>query len=405
MSAQSLAGLRIVELSSYVATPLCGLSLRQLGAEVIRVEPLDGAPDRTRMPRSTDGTSLYWSGLNSGKQDLAVDLQSDEGRRLVADLICGSGPEADPGGAIVVTNNERYPDFSFETLSQRRPDLVHVVLNGTHEGGNAVDYTVQATTGFATITGPENYSVPTNTVVPAWDIAAGLYLAIGVLAAVHERQRTGRGQQVRVALEDVALSSAGVLGYLAEAQLMGIDRVPSGNDVFGTYGNDFLTADGVRFMLVVLTKGHWRKLVKLTGLEDTISAIEKSLGTDLDEEAERYRHRRVIDSLLEAWFSHRDWDDVQRGLSQTRVLAAPYLSFDDLVADDAALLRSNPLFAELDQPGVGTYLAPRGPLSMSGSRAEVTPAPQVGEHNDSVLSQLGLSDDRIAELRSSGTIR
>lgn len=403
MSTGALSGLRIVEISSYVATPLCGLVLRQLGAEVIRVEPPNGAPDRSRLPRSAEGTSLYWSGLNAGKADIAVDLATTEGQKLVADLICG--PDDRSGGAIVVTNTERYDALSFETLRQRRPDFVQVVLTGTHDGTNAVDYTVQATTGFPTVTGPENHSRPMNTVVPAWDIAAGLYLAVGLLAAVQQRQNTGHGQQVRVALEDVALSAAGALGYLAEAQLQGIDRGPSGNEVFGTYGNDFTTADNQRFMMVILTKSHWRKLLKLTDLEDTVAAIEKSLGANLDEESERYRHRKVITALLDSWFSHRSWADVSSDLQQIRVLAAPYRTFRDLAANEAQLLRTNPLFTEVDQPGVGRYLAPRGPLHMNGHLAAAAPAPAVGQHTDEVLTSLGLDIDRIAELRSAGTVQ
>ncbi|MER6942375.1 CoA transferase [Nocardioides sp. NPDC000441] len=102
-----LAGLRVVEVSSFVATPLCGTTLAQLGAEVIRVEPLEGAPDRTRWPLSDDGASLYWNGLNPGKKAIAVDCTHPEGRALVADLVVSGGPS----GGIVVTNTERWSEL------------------------------------------------------------------------------------------------------------------------------------------------------------------------------------------------------------------------------------------------------------------------------------------------------
>src|SRR4051794_4702314 len=123
---QPLRGLRIVEISSYVAAPLSGMTLAQLGADVIRIEPLDGAADRTRRPLADSGTSLYWSGLNKGKRAIEVDLSSERGRRLVGDLIVAGGRR----GGIVISNSERYPDLTFETLRALRPDLIHVTLAG-----------------------------------------------------------------------------------------------------------------------------------------------------------------------------------------------------------------------------------------------------------------------------------
>jgi 2-methylfumaryl-CoA isomerase len=123
-----LAGLRIVELSSFVATPLCGLALAQLGAEVIRVEPLGGAPDRGRWPLSEQGTSLYWTGLNRGKRAIELDLSHPEGVRLVADLVVD-------GDGIVVSNSERHTELGYEALSERRADLIHLTLVGRRGGG------------------------------------------------------------------------------------------------------------------------------------------------------------------------------------------------------------------------------------------------------------------------------
>jgi len=400
-----LSGLRVVEISGYVATPLCGLTLRQLGADVIRVEPLGGAPDRSRLPRSAQGTSLYWSGLNQGKRALAVDMTREPGRELVRDLICGNGsPTDDPGGAIVVCNSERYPDLTYDSLVGRRPDLVYALLTGRRDGGSAVDYTVQAMTGFPAVTGPRGSTVPSNGVVPAWDIAAGLYLASGLLAAVHGRRETGRGAHVRVALEDTAFFVAGALGYLAEAQLSGVRRGPSGNDVFGTFGRDFVTSDQVLFMLVVLTESHWRRLLEGTGLAEAMAGVERALDADFSDESERYRCREVIAALLAEWFSCHPWEKVQALLAGSRALHAPYRTFDDLAANGAAVLRDHPLFTELDQPGVGTYLAPSSPLRLGDEEVCAVPAPRIGEHTDEVLGAFGLDPDRLEALHSEGLI-
>lgn len=387
-----LKGLRILELSSYVATPLCGLVLHQLGADVVRLEPPGGAPDRTRLPLSETGTSMYWAGLNKGKQAIAVDLRTPDGAALAADLAVDAG--------IVVTNGAHRGPLATEALRERRPDLIHVRLSGTPDGGPAVDYTVQAETGFPLVTGPGSGGTPVNQVLPAWDIAAGLYLATGLLAAVHRRQQTGEGATITLALEDVALSTAGTLGLLTEAQTRGIDRGPDGNHVYGTYGRDFQLADGRRIMLVILTDRHWRSLLEVTGLTDTIAALQNTVDADFSLECVRYQHRALISALLEPWFAARTLPDVGAALEGTRILLAVYLTFDQVAAD----LADRPLFTELDQPGVGPHLAPAGPLAVDGSHGPVERAPAPGEHTHWVLADLGLTAEQITRLAHAGVI-
>lgn len=394
--AQPLNGMRVIEISAYVAAPLAGMTLAQLGADVIRVEPVGGGADRTRWPICAGGTSLYWTGLNKGKRAVEVDFASREGRGIVADLIVDAG--------IVISNTERYPDLTFSTLRARRPDLIHVQLTGTRDGGTAVDYTVQAATGFPMLTGPEDTVGPVNHQVPAWDIAAGLYLATGLLAAERNRLRTGAGQQVRVALEDVALATAGNLGYLAEAQLSETPRERCGNHVYGTFGRDFVTADGRRLMLVVLTTRHWRDLLSITGMTGPAAALEQALNADFAQEIDRFRHRVALAGLLAEWFGLRTLDEVAAAMKGTSVLWSPYRSFGEWAADDARLLRGNPLMAELDQPEVGRHLAPGSPVVVDGAHTFPRPAPHVGQHTDEVLRDLGLSAAEVRRLRSGGVL-
>lgn len=391
-----LSGLRIVELSSFVATPLCGLSLAQLGAEVIRVEPLGGAPDRGRWPLSAQGTSLYWTGLNRGKLGVEVDLSRDEGRALVADLIV-------EGDGIVVSNAERRGTLGFEALQERRPDLVHATLVGRGDGGTAVDYTVQASSGFPLASGPAGHEGPVNSSVPTWDLTAGLYLATGILAAVHHRTATGQGRRLRLALEDVALATAGTLGHLAEAQLRPESpREADGNHVYGSFGRDFTSADGARFMVVALTPRHWSQLVEAAGLGEVVPALERSLGADLSREGERYRHREAIAALLASWFGRTEADEVRSALGATRVLWSEYRTF----AEAAAALPGHPLFHETGQAGVETHLAPAGPVAVDGEHTPPTPAPQVGEHTHAVLgSALGLDGPALDRLVEQGVVR
>ncbi|ATY12268.1 2-methylfumaryl-CoA isomerase [Amycolatopsis sp. AA4] len=379
MNPALLAGLRVVELSAYVATPLCGLTLAQLGADVVRVEPLGGAADRTRWPLADSGTSLYWSGLNKGKRAVAVDLESEVDRRRVADLIVDGGPCA------VVTNTSRHADLGYEALRARRPDLIHVLLTGRADGGAAVDYTVQAGTGFPLLTGTG--SEPVNHVLPAWDVCAGLYLAVGLLAAERQRQLTGRGRSIQVALEDVALATAGNLGYLAEAQLTDHSRTKSGNEIYGTYGDDFETADGVRVMIVLLTERHWDKMLAATGLSDAFAGLSNALGISFTTESDRYRHRDVITPLLARWFARTPYAEMAETLTRHRILWERYRSFAELGQNGGAALRRLALFGEIDQPGAGAHWAPKSPIQVNGDRLPPGPAPGVGQHNAEVLGE------------------
>ncbi|MGE5132525.1 MAG: CoA transferase [Gemmatimonadota bacterium] len=387
--------MRIVELSAYVATPLCGMTLSQLGADVIRVEPIGGQADRGRWPLSGSGTSLYWTGLNKGKRAVAADFRSPQGRAIVAGLAASGG--------ILVTNAS-FPELSYEALRARRPDLIHVQLTGTPDGGTAVDYTVNAEVGLPMVTGPAGGG-PVNHVLPAWDVAAGLYLAAGLLAAERHRLLTGEGQQVSVALHDVALATVASLGYLADAQLGGEPRVQDGNYIYGSYGRDFATSDGRRLVLVVLTARHWQDLLAVTGLTAAFAAVQQALGADLSLEGDRYRHGAVISALLEPWFARHTLAEAGAALSARRLLHAPYRTFAELAADPAALLAGHPLLGLLDQPGVGPHLAAGSPLVMNGERAGARPAPRVGQHTGEVLTDvLGYSAADLADLRDKGVI-
>jgi len=148
-----LAGTTIVEVSSFVAAPLCGLTLSQLGAEVIRVDPIGGGADAHRWPLSESGASLYWAGLNRGKKSVSVDLRSPDAQILVQELIA-------TGDGIVVTNSPNRGWLSYAALSQRCPDVIHVHMVGRADGSAGVDYTVNAAVGFPMVTGPSSIGEP-----------------------------------------------------------------------------------------------------------------------------------------------------------------------------------------------------------------------------------------------------
>ncbi|MFI6924662.1 CoA transferase [Nonomuraea spiralis] len=392
-----LAGMRVIELSSFVAAPLGGMTLAQLGADVVRVDPLGGGPDARRWPLAPSGRSLYWAGLNKGKRSVTVDLRSARGRELVAAMAVAAG--------TVLTNAPPRAGLSYEELAERRPDLVYARLLGHRDGRPAVDYTVNAGLGLPYVTGPAGHDGPVNHVLPAWDVACGLYLAVGLLAAERRRAATGRGRRIDLALHDVALATAGNLGFLAEAQLHAAGRPRIGNDLYGDFGRDFGTADGRRLMVLVLTERHWRDLVAATGLTRVVSALEQALPADFRSESDRYAHREALAGLLAPWFAARTAAQAEEGLQGTSVLWSRYRTFEDLAAGGAAALRGEPLMAPLDQPGVGPHLAPGGPLLLDGRQVPPSPAPELGEHTDEVLADLlSLSPPELASLHADGVV-
>ncbi len=370
--APPLAGLHVVEVSSFVASPLAGLTLSQLGAEVTRVDPIGGAADVHRWPVTADGESIYWTGLNKGKRSVTADLRSDDGQRMVRRMVTDSGP----GGGILLTNQAGRSWMSHETLSALRPDVITVEILGRTDGTPGVDYTVNAGLGFPHITGPTSLADPVNHALPAWDVACGLYAALAISSAVRRREQSGVGAEITLPLEDTALSIASALGYLTEPQVNGHGRSGTGNDVYGTYGTDFATADGGRFMIVALTPRHFRDLLELTGVGDAVAAVEKALGADFGREDDRFTHRAVLNGLIAPWFAARSTADVAAALEKSSVLSQRYRTFDEVVADGD--LSTNPMFSALDQPGIGTFLAAGLPAAFDGEHYTTGPARALG---------------------------
>ncbi|WP_179466849.1 CoA transferase [Mycolicibacterium vinylchloridicum] len=391
---QPLTGVRIVEISSFVAVPLAGMTLAQLGAEVIRVDPVGGAADYKRWPLTETGTSIYWAGLNKSKRSVAADMRSEEGQQLVARLIADAG--------VLITNVAGRQWHSYDELSAQCPDLIHLEVVGRGDGSTGVDYTVNAATGFPLITGSPAQSGPVNHVLPAWDVSCGLYAALAILVALRRRDATGAGSRIRLPLDDVALATAANLGFITEPMVNGTQRPRLGNAIYGQYGQDYTSSDGATFMLVALTNRHFRDLADLTGTTKAVAAVAEALGADFNNEGQRYEHRAVLSGLFAPWFARHTADEVTAALSKSSVLWDRYLDFAEVAQDPR--VTANPLFTMLTQPRIGSYLAPGLPMSVDGEHVRAQPAPALGDDTTAVLTELGLSAEEIAALVESGTV-
>jgi 2-methylfumaryl-CoA isomerase len=394
--------MRVVEGSAFVAVPLAGMTLAQMGAEVIRFDRIGGGLDANRWPVTARGQSLFWAGLNKGKKSVAVDIGTARGRDLVTRIITAPGPDA----GLFLTNLRVRGWLDHPTLSALRPDLIMVTLLGDRHGRPQVDYTVNPAIGFPDATGPEGSTDPVAHVLPAWDCIAGGLAATSLLAAERHRLRTGQGQEVVLTLKDVAAAMLGNLGIIGEVTVNGIDRPKAGNSLYGGYGQDFLTADGRRLMVIGLTDRQWQGLVDATDSAAAMEAIAAAGGYDLSREGDRFRARAAITAALAPWFRARTAAAITETFTAKGLTFSEFRSFAKALAEDPDLSPENPMFAMIDQPGIGPLLTPGSPAAFGAwPRQPPAPAPVLGADTEEVLADVaGLSQSEIADLFDSGTV-
>lgn len=398
-----LSGLRIVEAASFIAAPSCALHAAQLGAEVIRIDQIGGGPDFKRWPLTRNGDSLYWEGLNKGKKSVAIDLSNPEGRELAAALITAPGDDA----GLFVTNFPASGFLAHDRLAERRPDLITTRVMGWADGQTAVDYTVNAAVGFPLITGPKSLGTePVNHILPAWDIAAGLYAAFALVAAERKRLRTGHGGEIRVPLADVAMAFAGHLGMVGEVTDTGKDRDRYGNDLFGSWGRNFASADGKQIMLVAVTRPQWTDLIKVLGVQDEIGRLETSLGVDLaKDDGLRFAHREAINAIVAPGVAKYSLADLEARFEGTRVCWSPYLTVGEAM-EQKGMFGDSILFSSVAHSSGLTYPTPGAAADFVDSvRQSPVRAPRLGENTEEVLADLlKLPESEIAKLHDAGIV-
>ncbi len=392
-----LNNLSVIEASSFVASPSAGLYLAQMGAEVIRVDQIGGGPDFHRWPVTEDNNSLYWENLNRSKKSVALDLSSPQGRELLKELVRKTGQ--------LVTNFPADGFLSHTKLSAGYPELVTVRVMGWADGSPALDYTVNNSVGYPMLTGtgPD----PVNHVLPAWDLLTGAYAAFAMLAAIRHREQCGKGSEVRIPLSDVAIGTVANLGGIAEVLFSGANRPRLGNAVYGLFGRDFVTADNVRTMIVVVTPRQWANLVVALKLESAVAALETRCGVSFaSDDGCRFAHRDALFPMFEVAIASRGHADLATAFDAGGIVHSAYRTMQDAV-NDPALVAKNPIFGSAPNPSGFDYPA-AGSFATVPQMERQAPksAPVNGSNTEEILAErLGLSSGQIAALIDAGTVK
>jgi 2-methylfumaryl-CoA isomerase len=395
-----LSDLKIVEATAFIAAPYAGLTLAQMGADVIRIDPIGGGLDYNRWPLTDTGRSLYWAGLNKGKRSITLNVRDPEGQEIAHALMTRSVP----GAGIVLSNLPARGWLDFETLKAKREDLIMVNLVGNRDGSVALDYTVNAAAGFPSVTGPMDHDQPVNSVLPSWDLIAGLQAVNGLMAAERHRRDTGEGQFVKLALSDAPFHVLSALGFVGEVQINNAERPKTGNHVYGSFSHDFETKDNRRVVVTAFTPRHWKVLVETVGIAEDVAELEETKEWDLKDEADRWAARDEIVALIKPWVSTRSLQEVRDIFDEAGVCWGPYQTFTQAIAEDPRVSPKNPMFENVTHPGIGEVLTAGSPMDFSGAeRTSAGVAPILGEHTEQVLAEeLGLSDPQISSLVDKG---
>ena len=252
-----------------------------------------------------------------------------------------------------------------------------VQITGHRDGSTALDYTVNSAVGFPMVTGPARPDAPVNHVFPAWDVITGLTAATGILAAVRRRSATGEGEHITLALSDVGYATVGNLGHIGEAVVNGTERAPIGNDLYGAFGRDFATKDGRRVMVAANHRPPVEEPARRHRGHEAMRHVEAMLGLDLSDEGQRFEARDVIAPVVGRWIGARDHDEVRAVFDEAGVCWGPYQSFLEMVRDDPRCSTDNPLFEDVDQPGIGRFMMParRWSSDATSARRSAPPPP------------------------------
>ena len=383
-SNKPLTGIKVIEMTHMVMGPAVGAILGDLGAEVIKIEPISG--DKTRVLKKSG--SGYFLTYNRNKRSLAMDIKKEEGKKIVQSLIRKSDVFIEnfrPGAMDKL-------GFSYEEFSKLNSELIYCsakgFLKGPYEHRTALDEVAQMMGGLAYMTGPPGRPLRAGSSVI--DIMGGMFGAIAILAALQERQTTKKGQKVTSALYENVVYLMGQ--HMAQTATTGSPPPPMSVRVAAWAVYDiFDTKDGEQIFIGVVSDTQWKLFCESFGLDDY--ANDESM--DLNKG--RVEKRDVIIPRLQELFRTFTKNDLMKKLDSTGLPFAPISKPEDLF-DDVHLNESGGLL-DIEIPTGGKTKLPAMPINMDDRRFDVhTPVPKVGEHSIKILEELGMDEDEIKGL-------
>jgi crotonobetainyl-CoA:carnitine CoA-transferase CaiB-like acyl-CoA transferase len=391
------SGLRVVEFTHMVMGPTCGMLLADLGAEVIKVEPLAG--DSTR--KLVGSGAGFFPMFNRNKKSIAVDTKDPRGREIVLKLVAGADvfSENFKGGAMAKLG------FDYASLSALNPRLVYVshkgFLPGPYEHRTALDEVVQMMGGLAYMTGPEGRPLRAGSSVN--DIMGGLFGAIGAMAALAQRDKTGLGQEVQSALfeNNVFLVAQHMMQFAVTGKPA--SPMPSRISAWAIY-DVFTVKDGEMIFLAVVSDTQWAIFCNAFGL------AEYKADPRLVSNNQRVQAREWLMPLLREHLARHSAQEIGKIFEANGLPFAPITKPQDLF-DDPHLNATGGLAnvtLPADASGAGRKIETRTallPLTLSGERLQLRSAPpSLGQHTDTLLQDLGYSQAEISSLREAGVI-
>jgi CoA:oxalate CoA-transferase len=392
-----LEGVRILELGQVIAGTYGSQVLSDLGAEVIKVETPEGDLGRNPSVAPYRGLSGLFLTLNRNKQSIVINLKTEAGRNIFYDLVKISDVVVDNFRPGVLERLQ----IDYATLSRINPRIIHCSVTGfgtegAYKNYPAFDIIIQAISGHMAITG-EPGRPPARVGIPLADLSGGIYSCKGILAALFDRERTGKGRRVELSMFDAMLALLGYMGtmWLTNGEL---PQPPGSAHDYTVPWQAFEASNGY---VVVATRQEvfWRKLCGV--LEDSVLADDPRFATN----ALRVKNRAMLVPQLERIFRTRTVADWLERLRAAEVPAAPVNNLDGAFAEPPVAERE--MIVEYDHPDVGKVRLPGNPIKMSGVTGTISrPAPRLGEHTDAVLSRLlSLTANQITSLRQQGAIK
>ncbi|MDG2118682.1 MAG: CoA transferase [Gammaproteobacteria bacterium] len=388
---QALKGIRVLDFGRYIAGPFCGALLADMGAEVIRIEKVDGSEDRYLAPISEGGEGGAFMQLARNKRGLTLNPMKPEGREIVKKLVA----KADVVIANLPPDTLKTMGLDYESLKEIKPDIILTMISAFGTGGpysNRVgfDGLGQAMSGAMYLSGtPEQ---PIKSYTPFIDFGTASLAAFGTMTALFERQKSGRGQIVEGSLFNTALTMMN--GTAIEQAALKVNRVASLNRAQTTAPSDtFKTKNG--WVLVQSVGGPlFERWARLMGEEHWIT--DPRMKDDLS----RGEHGQIISDRMSIWCSERTSEEALAEMEEVRLPAGPVLS-PQQVLDDPHIKAKN-LFQATDFPGLDKPVPlMRTPVELSETPGEIRHrAPKLGEHTDAILMEIGYNASEIAELRS-----